>query len=102
MKTKEAQVISANDLLDGDVVYLGAAGGWTRNLQEARIFTDSEVATVMLTDTKSQTGIVVDPYLVDVYIGDDRAIPIHIRERLRHSGPSILSSLQTTVLQPED
>ena len=29
------KVVTANDLLIGDVIYLTAAGGWTRDLAEA-------------------------------------------------------------------
>ena len=93
------QVISANDLLHGDVVYLDSDGGWTRALSGAVLVADKDEAEALLREAKAQPGKVIDPYLLDVAIGPDGATPSHIRERLRDSGPSFRPDLQRTPFQ---
>ncbi len=102
MTASKAQVISANDLLDGDVVYLDADGGWTRALSEASLITDNALADALLDQAKAQPGRIIDPYSLDVTVGPDRVTPAHIRERLRDSGPSIRPDLQRVPWQPKD
>ena len=94
MKTGNTQIISANDLMDGDVVYLDADGGWTRALSNAALITDKERAKTLLAEAKRQPGTVIDPYLLDVIAEPGRTTPMHIRERLRESGPSFRLDLQ--------
>ncbi len=97
--TASNQVISANDLWDGDVVYLDADGGWTRTLAGAVLIGDRDEAEALLRAVKSQSGKIIDPYLLDVAIDRDRVTPSHIRERLRDSGPSFRPDLQRTPFQ---
>lgn len=96
MKPSNMQVISANDLLSGDVVYLDASGAWTRALAGAVLIADGQEADALLREAKAQPGNVIDPYLIDVTVGPDGPIPSHIRERLRDSGPSFRTNLQRT------
>ena len=100
MKANSAQVISANDLLEGDVVYLTATGGWTRVLSDADRIEDKERAAVLLASARAQFGKVIDPYLLDVIAGPSGVRPAHIRERLRDSGPSFRPDLQRASLLP--
>lgn len=96
----KTQVISANDLHDGDVVYLDAGGTWTRSLASAELITAKEHAAAMLARAKAQTGIIIEPYLLDVIAGPGGITPAHIRERLRDSGPSFRPDLQRTPWHP--
>ena len=83
-------VLSANDLLAGDVVFLTATG-WTRNPAEAEVAHDLDVAAFMearaALDFKANR--IVDPYLVPVVI-DAGGMPVarHFRELIRQKGPS--------------
>ena len=43
------KVVTANALLEGDVIYQTATG-WTRKLEEAEVLTDEAVADVRLID----------------------------------------------------
>ena len=82
------KIVSANDLLEGDVVYLDAAGGWTRDLSQAVVAPTQEAADALLA-RGNQPGVVVGPYLVDVsQDGEGRPSPVHFRERFRDRGPS--------------
>jgi hypothetical protein len=83
------QIVSANDLLEGDVVYLCADGGWTRHLSDAAVATDAEGAAALLAAAVAQPGRVVDPYLSDVAIEPGASPrPLHYREIFRTRGPS--------------
>lgn len=100
MKSSKTQVISANDLLDGDVVYLAAGGAWTRALSGAELIGEKEHADALLAEAKAQPGTVVDPYLLHVTDGPGGIRPAHIRERLRDTGPSFRPDLQRAPWQP--
>jgi hypothetical protein len=82
------KIISANDLMVGDVVYLTADGGWTRDLRAAAVARDAESAEALLARAAPQQGVVVDPYLADVSIETGTPAPLHYREVFRTRGPS--------------
>lgn len=88
-KTPALQAVTANDLMDGDVVYLTPASGWSRELAEAAIADTSEAADCLLATALPQEAAVVGPYLIDVFRdGEGRLEPLHYRERIRTLGPS--------------
>ena len=92
------QVVSANDLLDGDVVYLTRNGTWTRSLADAVIAEDKAAANDLLAVANDQPGRVVGPTLVGIERRETGVEPAHIRERLRDSGPSIFSTQERNAL----
>jgi hypothetical protein len=83
-------VLSANDLLAGDVVFL-TASGWTRNPAEAEVAQDIDAAAFleMRAGADVRANRIVDPYLVPVVI-DAGGMPVarHFRELIRQKGPS--------------
>lgn len=82
------KIVSANDLFDGDVVYLDDSGGWTRRIELAAVAADPAAAEALQTAAR-QPLRVIDPYLVDVDLdAAGRPDPAHYREKLRESGPS--------------
>lgn len=83
-------ILLANDLLDGDVVFL-TAGGWSRDPAEATIVNDIEAAAALDAEAKAAMARneIVDAYLVDVEIGAQGIpVPRHFRERFKTLGPS--------------
>ena len=83
------QAVTANHLLDGDVVYLTAGLGWSRELADTAIADTQEEADRLLAAAAGQEGEVVGPYLIDVARdADGRPEPLHYRERIRTRGPS--------------
>lgn len=82
------KVITANALLEGDVVYLTPKGEWTRQLQEADLITDEAEAQLLLLQAEAQSGLVVGAYLADMKSGPDGPEPVHFREAFRRKGPS--------------
>ena len=83
------KVITANDLLEGDVVYLTPEGQWTRKHSEAAL-ADTEVrAQELLKSAESRGSEIVGVYLADAKVdASGRPQPVHFREIYRTRGPS--------------
>lgn len=82
------KAVTANALLEGDVVYLTANGDWTRHLSEAELLTDQGLADLKLLDAEARGHEVVGAYLADMASGADGPEPVHFRETFRTRGPS--------------
>jgi hypothetical protein len=82
------KVVTANDLLEGDVVYLTADDAWTRCLTEAELISDEAHAQLRLLHAEQQGNIVVGAYLADMQAGASGPEPVHFREDFRRTGPS--------------
>ncbi|MBY6156794.1 DUF2849 domain-containing protein [Pseudooceanicola nitratireducens] len=82
------KVVTANALLEGDVVYLTADDRWTRQLSEAELLTDEAVAAERLLSAERRQAEIVGAYLVDMVAGDNGPEPTHFREGFRRTGPS--------------
>ena len=82
------QVVTANALIEGDVVYLTAAGGWTRHLAQAAPFADKTQAEAALASAAQRGHEVVGCYLADARQTPQGLDPAHFREDFRRRGPS--------------
>ena len=83
------KVVTANALIEGDVIYLAADGTWPRLLCNAALLTDEADAQLRLLEAEQQAGAVVGAYLADAVAGHDgRPEPTHFREEFRRVGPS--------------
>jgi len=82
------KVVTANALLEGDVVYLTADDRWTRQHNEAELIEDEAHAQMRLLHGASQRNIVVGAYLADAKAGPNGPEPTHFREAFRTRGPS--------------
>jgi len=81
------KAITANALLEGDVIYLSQGGDWVRDLRLACAYTDKETAEAAL-EQAAKDGSVVGAYLTDVRLGEHGPEPTHFREEFRRTGPS--------------
>ena len=82
-------ILTANDLVDGDVVYLAPDGAWTRRPVDAYLFEDEGEANRSLAAAEAQEDAIIGPYLVAAARGDHPGLePVHIREILRATGPT--------------
>ncbi|HBS50064.1 MAG TPA: DUF2849 domain-containing protein [Rhodobacteraceae bacterium] len=82
------KVLTANDLLEGEVIYLAPDGGWTRELSRAEVLTDEADAQLRLVEASGQQDRLVGAYLADVTPGPQGPEPAHFREDFRRRGPS--------------
>ncbi|MBF9032033.1 DUF2849 domain-containing protein [Rhodobacterales bacterium HKCCE3408] len=82
------KVVTANALLEGDVVYLKADDGWTRRIEEAELIEDEAIADIRLLDAQRRGSEVVGAYLADAKAGPNGPEPVHFREAFRTRGPS--------------
>ncbi|MEZ5824106.1 MAG: DUF2849 domain-containing protein [Geminicoccaceae bacterium] len=92
-KTFEPKLVSANDLIEGDVVYLGKDGAWTRRLADAAIARNGAEADELMARA-DQPSRIVGPYLVDVRLDPSGTpAPLHYSERFREHGPTVRPDL---------
>lgn len=82
------KVVTANALIEGDVVYLTRDDRWTRLMSEAELITDEAEAQVRLLMAQAQTETVVGVYLAEAKAGANGPEPVHFREAFRRTGPS--------------
>lgn len=82
------KVVTASDLLIGDVIYLTADDRWSRRLAEAEVITDEAHAQLRLLEAERQANRIVGAYLADVRLGSNGPEPTHFREDFRRRGPS--------------
>ena len=81
------KIVTANDLLKGDVVYQTETG-WSRDLKDAEVLTDEAHADLRLIEATQQAGKVVGAYLADTAVVDGHPTTTHFREAFRAKGPS--------------
>jgi hypothetical protein len=85
------QVIIANRLNDGLVVFLTPEGSWSVSIDEGLVI-DAEADSVeRLGAAKADEArcLIVDPTLIDVAVEGGRIKPTAIREAIRAFGPTV-------------
>ncbi|WP_428699659.1 DUF2849 domain-containing protein [Stappia sp.] len=84
------KALTANRLIDGEVVWLGRAGQWVETLDGARLLESAEAiaeAEALGTEAVAQR-LIVEPYLIDLRREDNEIAPVRFRERIRAKGPT--------------
>ncbi len=87
-------VVTANRLNDGIVVYLAPGGGWTEDIAEAaRAEGEDEVkALEAIAEEAVRERLVISVYPMPVEVKDDGTVdPISVRERIRASHRTTLT-----------
>ena len=86
-------VMTANRLSDGIVVYLAADGGWTEQLANARLAETEEEVKVLeaLADEAVRARRVVAAYPMAVGLEKGAVIALSVRERIRASHRTTLT-----------
>lgn len=89
------QVISANRLRDGLVVYLTTDGGWSEHIADAALLADEAASDAALAraQTDVDARLIVDPYPIDVALRDGERQPTRFRELIRAKGPTVRPDL---------
>jgi len=93
MSRKQAthEIVTANRLVDGAVVYLTAPGGWSEQFADAAVASDETAATALqaTADAAARAQLVVGAYRAPVLLEAGRPVPADMKERIRARGPSI-------------
>lgn len=82
------KVVTANRLVEGDVVYLTATDRWSPLHHDAELIEDEAHAQMRLLHAAAQRLYVVGAYLADAKAGPNGPEPTHFREAFRTRGPS--------------
>jgi hypothetical protein len=92
--TPALQVLTANRLRDGDVVYW-RGGVWVDHFAEAEVLNGKATADAALATAQGfvKDRVVVNPYLFGVREEDGRIRAIEEREIVRSEGPSVRRDL---------
>jgi Protein of unknown function (DUF2849) len=85
------QVISANRLTDGTVVYLGPNGTWVEGLEAATVFGSDAECEAGLEKARAAVAdnLVVDPFAVAIVEDANGRRAAGLRDAIRALGPTI-------------
>ena len=88
------QMIIANRLRDGVVVFLAPGELWDPAIAAGTLVDNEAEAAKLMTVAKRHEGEcqVIDPQLIDVEVEDGKPRPTAIREAIRAFGPTVRSS----------
>ncbi len=89
------QILTANRLVDGDVVFLTGDDDWSIEINDASVARDPSEACQLedIGARADKSAHVVGCYLVDVVIVEGRIEATHYREIMRTTGPTVRSDL---------
>lgn len=90
-KISGPQILTANLLGDGLVVFLDQDGAWASSLENASLAHSNDDASRLeaIGGEAARANIIVDPYLVEVEDNGSSLLPVKMRERMRVGGPSV-------------
>jgi hypothetical protein len=95
MSTEMGQVLTANRLGDGEVVFLTRAGDWSLAIDEAALALESGAAKALEARgiEAVNANVVTGSYLFHAERREGRVRASHIRERIRTLGPTVRGDL---------
>ncbi|MCH7694422.1 MAG: DUF2849 domain-containing protein [Proteobacteria bacterium] len=85
------QVVTANRIGDGTVVYLTRVGGWSERITDGQVSRSDEERDALMAVARAKAEIpeVVEPYVIDVVEEAGVVRPVRYREEIRARGPPI-------------
>lgn len=87
------EILTANRLFDGDVVYRTAIGDWVADIGAAELIggADRLAAAEAAAQADVRDAKVLDVATIAVEVADGRIVPKRLRERIRAFGPTVKS-----------
>ena len=85
------QMIIANRLVDGRVVFMDADAAWADSIEDG-ILLETAADNDRLMDLAMRAvedSVIVEPYFIEVIIDDGQRRPVEAREAIRAFGPSV-------------
>ena len=86
------QIVTANRLIDGIVVFQDEAGGWSEDFARAAVHEDAAAALARAGEDVA-ASFVVDPYAIEVEQRNGHYAPKSLREAIRAAGPTVRRDL---------
>ncbi len=85
------QMMIANALRDGLVVFLAANGRWVNAIADGAVASDTDRAQRLadIALEAEQRCEVIGPELIEIELKDGLRQPVHIREAIRANGPIV-------------
>jgi len=85
------EMITANRLTDGHVVYLDAEGGWAEDFRGGLVLGDAAARETALEQGQAAAtaNVVVEPYAIELEMRAGHLAPRTLRERIRAEGPTV-------------
>lgn len=95
MSADRGQVLTANRLSDGEVVFFTRAGDWSPAIDEAALALEPDAAKALEARGLEavRANMVTGAYLFPAERRDGRVRASHIRERIRTLGPTVREDL---------
>ncbi len=92
---EKGQIMTANRLRDGQVVFLTRSGEWNERIDEAVLALEPQAVAALESRGKlaSDANIITGQYLFDAERVEGKIRASHIRERIRTLGPTIRHDL---------
>ena len=89
------KALTANRLIDGEVVWLGRSGQWVETLASAWLLeTPEAVAEAEAAGAEAEASrLIVEPYLIDLMREEGEIRPVRFREKIRARGPTVRPDL---------
>jgi predicted NAD/FAD-binding protein len=93
--TEKGQILTANRLRDGAVVFYTRSGQWSERIDEAVLATEPQAAKALEARGKEEEArtLVTGAYLFEAERDDGHVRALHIRERIRTLGPTVRPDL---------
>ncbi|HYA74211.1 MAG TPA: DUF2849 domain-containing protein [Roseiarcus sp.] len=90
-----SEIVTANRLADGVVVFQDARGGWVEDFARAAVHADAAAlkAALALAGEAVARSLIVDPYSVEVEWRNGHYAPKALREAIRACGPTVRRDL---------
>ena len=89
------QMILANRLTDGRVVFLAADGRWVDDIAAGALTTEATTAQRLLAEARraEDQSTVIEPYLIGIRTVAGARQPVSFREGIRATGPTVRTDL---------
>ena len=90
------QMIIANRLVDGRVVFLAPEERWDTAIDHGSVVDDDAAAQQLLEVAKQAVArcLVIDPILIQVKVENGKVRPTEIREVIRAFGPTVRTDME--------
>jgi hypothetical protein len=85
------EMVTANRLADGRVVFLDVEGGWSEDFHRGAVLSDADAKAqaVARAQASAAANEVVDPYPIELEMRAGHLAPKALRERIRATGPTV-------------